>query len=104
MRFIPHSLRRSSMNCAVFFATAVLPFRSRSTFLPARWFLGAGLSLFYPLLVARIRYRREKRVLGLARVQPRVLHDDGHVRLDQASVVRVRGDRLGVRKLVEAYV
>src|SRR5215208_7335162 len=80
MRSTPHSLRRFNMNCAV-----------------------VGMcetSLF----VARVRYRREQRVLGLPGVETGVLHDDGHLRLDHAGVPGIPGDRLRIAELVEARV
>src|SRR5215212_10024585 len=46
----------------------------------------------------------QKRVLGLARVEPRVLYDDRHIRLDHARVVGLARDGLGVVKVVETDV
>jgi len=43
-------------------------------------------------------------VLGLARIEPRVLHDDRNVRLDEAGVVGISWDRLRVGEVIEAEV
>src|SRR6185369_2262371 len=52
----------------------------------------------------RIGHRRHERVLRLARVEARVLHDDRHVRLDDAGVVGGVWDGLGIAQIVEAQV
>jgi hypothetical protein len=46
----------------------------------------------------------EQRRLGLPRVEPRVLHDDGHVGLDDAGVVGRERDGLRVAQVVEGQV
>src|SRR6185437_5221369 len=48
--------------------------------------------------------RAEKSEFGLPRVEPRVLHDDRHVRDDDRAVVAVPRHRLRVFKIVEAHM
>src|SRR5689334_17098107 len=54
--------------------------------------------------LGRERDRAEERVLCLTRVEPAVLHDDGHVRPDDARVFRVTRHWLRVAQLVEALM
>jgi hypothetical protein len=69
------------MNCAVFFAI------ENSS-----------------LVVARVGYGAYQGALGLARVEPGVLHHYGWIRPDDASVVGVGRDGLRVLQLVEPHV
>src|SRR5919199_1198730 len=48
--------------------------------------------------------RGEKRERLLARVEPGVLDDDGHVGLEQGGIIRVARDRRGVLEVVEAHM
>src|SRR5690349_12469505 len=47
-------------------------------------------------------YGGEQRVLGLPRIETRVLHDDGDVALEDARVVGALRDRLRIAEVVEA--
>src|SRR5205085_11985450 len=46
----------------------------------------------------------EQRVLGLPRIETRVLHDDGNVTLEDARVVGALRDRFRIAEVVEAEV
>src|SRR6516162_905623 len=55
-------------------------------------------------LAFRVGNRRQKRDFGAARIEPRVLHDDGDVGFEYRSIVGVARDRLRVVEIVEAQV
>src|SRR6516165_9941255 len=44
---------------------------------------------------------RQERELGAARIEPRVLHDDGHVGLEDGGIVGVARNGLRVFKVIE---
>src|ERR1700741_3897337 len=48
--------------------------------------------------------RRQKGDLGAPRIEPRVLDDDWHVRLEYRSIVGITRDRFRVVEIIEAQV
>src|SRR5262245_32339119 len=52
----------------------------------------------------RVGNRRQKRDFRAARIEPRVLHDDGDVGFEYRGIVGVARDRLRVVEIVEAQV
>jgi hypothetical protein len=49
-------------------------------------------------------YRSKQRVLGLTRIQSRVLHHNGHIRLNQTRIRRVGRDLFRILKIIEAQM
>ena len=44
----------------------------------------------------------EESIFRLSGIEPGVLHDDAHVRVDEAGVIRIQGDRRGMSQIIES--
>src|SRR5438067_341226 len=62
------------------------------------------MSIYMWFLIAGESYCAEQRIRRLARIEPRMLHDDRDTRFDQTRIRRVARDFFRVVKIVEAQM